>query len=53
MTQVFTDLPGLEETEDTNTFITRNTSRYDSYYFYGVVINTGISKYLTAGYGQF
>ena len=37
----------------TNNFITRNTSKYNSQHFYKVVINTGASKYSTAGYGQF
>jgi len=39
--------------DDTNTFTTGSTSRYDSHYFYGVVIDTRASKYSTAGYGQF
>jgi hypothetical protein len=34
-------------------FTTRNTSRYNSHHFYKVVINTGASKYSTAGYRQF
>jgi hypothetical protein len=40
-------------TEDTHTFTVEGTSRYDSHHFYGVVIDTGASKYSTAGLGQF
>jgi len=43
----------LEELEETTTFTTRSMSRYDSHHFYRVVIDTGASKYSTAGYGQF
>jgi hypothetical protein len=46
-----TDSSKLEDLVDT--FTTRGISRYDSYHFYGVVINTGASKYSTTGYGQF
>ena len=51
--QVPVDSTKLEELEETNTFTTRSTSRYDLHYFYRVVIDTGASKYSTAGYGQF
>ena len=40
-------------TEDAHTFAVEGTSRYDSHHFYGVVIDTGASKYSTAGLGQF
>jgi hypothetical protein len=30
--------------------ITSTSSRYDSHCFYGIVIDTGASKYSTAGY---
>ncbi len=53
MTQAPTEPPGPEEVDDTNNFTTRSTSRYDSHYFYRVVIDTGASKYSTAGYRQF
>jgi len=43
----------LEEIEETTTFTTRSMSRYNLHYFYRVVIDTGASKYSTAGYGQF
>jgi hypothetical protein len=39
--------------EDAYTFIIEGTSRYDSCYFYGIVIDTGISKYSTTGFDQF
>ena len=39
--------------EDTYTFITSDISRYNSHYFYRVVINTGVSKYSTTGFRQF
>jgi hypothetical protein len=51
--QVPMDSTKLEELEETNTFTTRGTSRYDSHHFYGVIIDTGASKYSTARYGQF
>jgi hypothetical protein len=50
-TQVPINSTKPEELEETTTFTTRSMSRYDSYHFYGVVINTGASKYSTAGYG--
>ena len=34
--------------EDTQTFIVGGTSRYDNNRFYGIVIDTGVAKYLTA-----
>ena len=40
-------------TEDAYTFTAGGTSRYDSYRFYRVVIDTGASKYSTAGLDQF
>jgi hypothetical protein len=36
-----------------NNFINRNTSKYNSYHFYKVVINTGALKYSIARYKQF
>jgi hypothetical protein len=57
MHQLITRLPSEPKdnlTDDlTDNFTTRNTSRYDSQHFYGVVIDTGASKYSTAGYRQF
>jgi hypothetical protein len=35
--------------EDTQTFTVGGTSRYSSQRFYGIVIDTGASKYSTAG----
>jgi len=35
--------------EDTWTFIVRGTSRYDTNCFYGIVIDTGATKYSTTG----
>jgi len=34
--------------EDTRTFIVGDISRYNTNYFYGIVIDTGATKYLTA-----
>jgi hypothetical protein len=34
-------------------FTTKNTFKYDSHYFYRVIINTGALKYSIAGYKQF
>jgi hypothetical protein len=45
--------PGEALIEDTFAFTAEATSRYDSSRFYGVVIDTGASKYSTAGFGQF
>jgi hypothetical protein len=45
--------PGKALIEDTFAFTVEATSRYDSGRFYGVVIDTGASKYSTAGFGQF
>ena len=39
--------------EDAYAFTVEGTSRYDSRRFYGIVINTGASKYSTAGFSQF
>ena len=39
--------------EDAHTFAVEGTSRYDSRRFYGIVINIGTSKYLTADFDQF
>ena len=39
--------------EDTYTFITSNISRYNSHYFYRVIIDTGVSKYSTTSFRQF
>jgi len=33
--------------EDARTFIVRGTSRYDTNYFYGIIIDTGAAKYST------
>ena len=35
--------------EDARTFIVSGTSRYDTNRFYGIVIDTGATKYLTIG----
>ena len=51
--QLTAQVPKPEEPEETTTFTTRSMSRYNSHHFYRVVINTGASKYSTAGYGQF
>ena len=37
----------------TNNFTTKNISKYNSYYFYKVVINTKASKYSITRYRQF
>jgi hypothetical protein len=39
--------------EDAYTFIIEGTFKYDSYHFYGVIIDTGALKYLTAKLKQF
>jgi hypothetical protein len=36
--------------EDTQTFIVGSMSRYDNNCFYGIVIDTGVAKYSTAGF---
>jgi hypothetical protein len=51
--QLTTRLPSKLKDNLTNNFITGDISKYNSYYFYKVVINTGASKYSTAGYRQF
>jgi hypothetical protein len=33
--------------EDTQTFIINSILRYNIYYFYGIIINTGVSRYST------
>jgi hypothetical protein len=48
-----TSKPDKPVTEDAYTFTVRGTSRYDSHCFYGVVIDTGASKYSTTGSDQF
>jgi hypothetical protein len=53
MAQVPIDSTKPKEVEETTTFTTGSTSRYDSHHFYGVVINTRASKYSTARCGQF
>jgi hypothetical protein len=53
MHQLTNRLPS-EPVEVTDNFTTEGTtSRYGSDRFYGIVIDTGASKYSTAGYGQF
>jgi len=44
------DSTKLKELEETNTFTTRSTFKYNLHHFYKVVINTGASKYSIAGY---
>jgi hypothetical protein len=40
--------------EVTDNFATKGlTSKYNSHYFYRIVIDIGAFKYLIAGYGQF
>jgi hypothetical protein len=39
--------------EDTRTFTVGGTSRYDTNHFYGIVIDTGATKYSTASFDQF
>jgi hypothetical protein len=39
--------------EDIHTFIAEGKSRYDNDRFYGIVIDTGASRYSTAGFDQF
>ena len=39
--------------EDTYIFITSDISRYDSHYFYRVIINIGVSKYSITSFRQF
>jgi len=51
--QVLIDSIKLEELEETNTFTTKSTFKYNLHYFYKVVINTRASKYFTAKYKQF
>jgi len=53
MYQLITRLPSKPKDDFTNNFITGDISKYNSYCFYKVIINTGASKYSIAGYGQF
>jgi hypothetical protein len=50
--QLTTQSPSEPE-EVADNLTTGDTSRYGSYCFYGIVIDTGASKYSTAGFGQF
>ena len=43
----------LNEVKDVYTFTIEGKSRYDSYHFYGIVIDTRVSKYSIAGFNQF
>ena len=36
--------------KDTRTFTVRGMSRYDTNHFYGIVIDTGATKYLTTSF---
>ena len=45
--------PDETSIEDPYTLLVKGTSRYDSRHFYGIVIDTSISKYSTAGFSQF
>jgi hypothetical protein len=42
-------LEPTEQIEDAQTFTVNGISRYDTHCFYGVVINTGASRFSTAG----
>jgi hypothetical protein len=54
MHQLTNRLPSKLIEEVTDNFTTKGPiSRYNSYCFYRIVINTGASKYSTTGYGQF
>jgi hypothetical protein len=54
MHQLTNRLPFKLIEEVTDNFTTKGpTSRYNFHCFYGIVINTGASKYSIAGYGQF
>jgi hypothetical protein len=53
ITRLPSELKDILKNDLTDNFTTRNTSKYNSYHFYKVVINTGASKYSIAGYGQF
>jgi len=41
------------EVKDVYTFTVKGKSRYDSYHFYGIVIDIRASKYSIAGFNQF
>ena len=45
--------PGKALIEDTFAFTVEAISRYNSSHFYKIVIDIGISKYSTTGFGQF
>jgi hypothetical protein len=45
--------PDETSIEDPYALLAEGTSRYDSSHFYGIVIDTGASKYSTAGFSQF
>jgi hypothetical protein len=53
MHQLTTRLPSEPKDDLTNNFTTKDISKYNSYCFYGVVINTRALKYSTARYRQF
>jgi hypothetical protein len=46
-------LEPIEQMEDAQTFTVNGISRYDTHCFYGVVIDTGASRFSTAGSDQF
>jgi hypothetical protein len=46
-------LEPIKQMEDAQTFTVNGISRYDTYRFYGVVIDTGASRFSTAGSDQF
>jgi hypothetical protein len=54
MHQLTNRLPFKLIEEVTDNFITEGLIfKYNSYYFYGIVIDMGALKYSIAGYGQF
>jgi hypothetical protein len=54
MHQLTNRLPSKLIKEVIDNFTTKGlTFKYNSYYFYGIVINTGALKYFITGYGQF
>jgi hypothetical protein len=57
MHRLITRLPSepkdILKNDFTDNFITRNTFKYNSHYFYKVIIDTGALKYSTTGYRQF
>jgi hypothetical protein len=50
MGENYTTESGKPPIEDTQTFTVGGTSRYDTNRFYGIVIDTGATKYLTTGF---